>query len=54
MEERDTPQQIVLAAMDPRVCPLMNLINYIEYSKLYNLLQEEGFLFGDKGTSEQV
>lgn len=54
MEERDSPQQIVLAAMDPRVCPLMNLINYIEYSKLNNLLQEEEFLFGDKGTSEQV
>ena len=54
MEERDSPQQIILGAMDPRVCPMMNLIHYIEYSKLNNLLQEGEFLFGEKGTSEQV
>ena len=54
MDERDSPQQIVLGAMDPRVCPMMNLIQYIEYSKLNNLLQEGEFLFGEKGTSEQV
>ena len=33
---------------------MMNLIHYIEYSKLNNLLQEGEFLFGEKGTSEQV
>lgn len=54
MEERDSPQQIVLGAMDPRVCPMMNLIHYIEYSNRSNLLQEGEFLFGGKGTSEQV
>ena len=55
MEERDSPQQIILGSMDPRVCPLLNLIHYIEHSNQNNLLQEgEEFLFGAKGTSDQV
>ena len=31
----------------------MNLIHYIEYSKLNNLLQEGEFLFGEKGTDRK-
>ena len=54
MEERDSPQQIIFGAMDPRVCPMMNLIHCIEYSKLNNLLQEGEFLFGKKGLHPNI
>ena len=54
MEEQDSPDQIVLGATDPRVCPMLNLIHYIKHSNRNNLLQEGEFLFGTKGTSEKV
>ena len=54
MEERDSPQQLVLASMDPKVCVLMNLVHYVEYSRLNNMLEDTHLLFGAKGTNEQI
>ena len=55
MEERDSPQQLVLGSMDPKFCVLMNLVHYVEYTRLNNLQEEETeFLYGTKGTNEQI
>ena len=41
--------------MDPKVCVLMNLVHYVEYTRLNNLQEEETeFLYGTKGTNEQI
>ncbi len=48
-EERDCPTQILFGAMDPLVCPLLNLAAWLEGGGDYGLL-----LFGDHRSNRSV
>lgn len=48
MEERTCPPQIILGAMDPRFCILLNLANYLE--EYLRLFPDAKYLFTDKDT----
>lgn len=48
-EERSTPHQLVVGAMDPVVCVLLNLAGFIELEGLANFPeQDDRFIFGIK------
>ena len=45
-EERESPQQIILGSMDPRVCVLLNLAGFVEYCYRSGLQEQSSFVFG--------
>ena len=53
MEERESPEQIIMGSSDPLVCPLLNLGIYIE-TALSSSQGRSGKLFGDFLTHESV
>lgn len=58
-DERDSPQQIILGSMDAWLCPLLNLVLFIEIEGAANALYvASNFLFGNKkghqNTSNQL
>jgi len=53
MEERESPEQIILGSSDPLVCPLLNLAIYLE-TALSSSQGRSGKLFGDFLTHESV
>ena len=44
-EERDAPPQVMIGAMDPRYCPLLNLASWLEYNYGVNPTPNK-FVFG--------
>ena len=46
VEEREAPQQIILGAMDPRLCVLLTLAAYVEFCHQARLVEESSFVFG--------
>ena len=53
-EEREAPQQIILGAMDPRLCVLLTLAAYIEFCYKSRQVEGSGFVFGDIKRTQKV
>ena len=53
-EERESPQQIMLGAMDPRVCVLINLAAFVEYAHIVKLPEPSRFIFGTSSAAQKT
>lgn len=53
-EESEAPQQIVLGAMDDRVCTLLNLAAFVELTHIARLQEQSLHIFGKASSAQQT
>lgn len=53
-EEREAPQQIILGAMDPKLCVLLSLAAYVEFCFESRLVEESSFVFGEMKRTQKM